>query len=30
MSLLKTKYLEMCNTPSDINEHLPTLKLYAQ
>jgi hypothetical protein len=30
MSLLKTKYLELCNTPSDINEHLPTLKEYAQ
>jgi hypothetical protein len=27
---LKTKYLELCNNPSDINEHLPTLKEYAQ
>jgi hypothetical protein len=30
MSLLKEKFYQLCNTPSDINEHLPTLKLYAQ
>ena len=30
MNLLKDKYTTLCNTSSDINEHLPTLKLYAQ
>jgi hypothetical protein len=30
MSVLKQKFTQLCNTPSDINEHLPTLKLYAQ
>lgn len=30
MCLLKDKYYQLYNTPSDINEHLPTLKLYAQ
>ena len=30
MSLLETKYIELCNKPCDINEHLPTLKEYAQ
>lgn len=30
MSLLETKYIELCNNPCDINEHLPTLKEYAQ
>ena len=30
MSLLETKYIELCNNPCDINEHLPTLKKYAQ
>ena len=30
MSLLETKYVTLCNTSSDINEHLPTLKSYAQ
>ena len=30
MSFLKEKFTRLCNTPSDINEHLPTLKLYAQ
>ena len=30
MSFLKEKFTLLCNTPSDINEHLPTLKLYAQ
>ena len=30
MSLLETKYVTLCNTSSDINEHLPTLKKYAQ
>ena len=29
MSLLETKYIELCNNPCDINEHLPTLKEYA-
>jgi hypothetical protein len=27
---LKNKYEDLCNTPSDINEHLPTLKKYAE
>ena len=30
MSLLEAKYITLCNTSSDINEHLPTLKAYAQ
>ena len=30
MNLLKDKYTTLCNTSSDINEHLPTLKSYAQ
>ena len=30
MTLLETKYIELCNKPCDINEHLPTLKEYAQ
>lgn len=30
MCLLETKYIELCNNPCDINEHLPTLKEYAQ
>jgi hypothetical protein len=30
LSHLKEKFTQLCNTPSDINEHLPTLKLYAQ
>ena len=30
MSFLKEKFTQLCNSPSDINEHLPTLKLYAQ
>lgn len=30
MSLLETKYVTLCNISSDINEHLPTLKKYAQ
>jgi hypothetical protein len=30
MSLLEAKYITLCNTPCDINEHLPTLKTYAQ
>ena len=30
MSLLETKYIELCNNPCDINEHLPTLKEYSQ
>jgi len=29
MNLLKQKYDEVCKTPSDINEHLPILSLYA-
>jgi hypothetical protein len=29
MSTIETKYLERCITPSDINEHLPTLYNYA-
>ena len=27
---LENFYIEKCNTPSDINEHLPTLKKYAE
>lgn len=27
---LEEKYNELCSTPSDINEHLPTLKKYAE
>ena len=30
MTLLKDKYITLCNTSSDINEHLRTLKEYAQ
>ena len=30
MSLLKEKFTQLCNIPCDINEHLPTLKSYAQ
>ena len=30
MNSLETKYVNLCNTHSDINEHLPTLKYYAQ
>ena len=30
MSLLETKYVTLCITSSDINEHLPTLKKYAE
>lgn len=30
MSLLEAKYITLCNTSSDINEHLPILKQYAQ
>ncbi len=26
---IESKYQELCNTPSDINEHLPVLKRYA-
>ena len=29
MSVIKEKYLFNCRAPSDINEHLPTLKKYA-
>lgn len=29
MKLIKEKYYELCNTKSDINEHLPTLLKYA-
>lgn len=29
MEKLKNKYINLCNTPSDINEHLPTLLKYA-
>jgi len=29
MSILQQNYVSKCNTPSDINEHLPTLKKYA-
>lgn len=29
MKTLKEKYDELCNTPSDINEHLPVLREYA-
>ena len=30
MTELEIKYNELCVTPSDINEHLPTLKVYAE
>jgi hypothetical protein len=30
MSLLEEKFIQLCNNRSDINQHLPTLKLYAQ
>src|SRR5665647_1715751 len=30
MEVLTRKYLEKCNTPSDINEHLPTLCEYSK
>lgn len=30
MSRLEQKYEHKCNTPSDINEHLPTLRRYAE
>ena len=30
MSILKDKYNELCNTTSDINEHLPTLFKYGK
>lgn len=30
MNTLKEKYISLCNIPSDVNEHLPTLKEYAQ
>jgi hypothetical protein len=30
MDILADKYVKLCNTYSDINEHLPTLKAYAQ
>ena len=30
MSLIEQKYQEYCKTPSDINEHLPTLKSYSE
>jgi pyoverdine/dityrosine biosynthesis protein Dit1 len=30
MNKLEKKYLELCSIPSDINEHLPTLKRYTQ
>lgn len=30
MDILEDKYIKLCNTYSDINEHLPTLKEYAQ
>lgn len=30
MNTLEQIYNEKCNTPSDINEHLPTLKKYAE
>ena len=29
MSSIETYYMYLCNTTSDINEHLPTLKEYA-
>lgn len=28
--MLEKKYNNLCSTPSDINEHLPTLKMYAE
>jgi len=30
MTNIETKYLDKCNTVSDINEHLPTLRKYAE
>ena len=27
--MIEEKYQQLCNTPSDINEHLPTIKKYA-
>jgi len=30
MDSLETRFVYLCNQPSDINEHLPTLKEYAQ
>jgi hypothetical protein len=30
MDILETKFMHLCNHRSDINEHLPTLKEYAQ
>jgi hypothetical protein len=30
MENIRKKYIELCSTPSDINEHLPTLFRYAQ
>jgi len=27
---IERKYMELCNTPSDINRHLPTLRRYAE
>jgi cephalosporin hydroxylase len=29
MEIVKEKFIEYCNTPSDINEHLKTLSIYA-
>ena len=29
MEKIKNKYINLCNTPSDINEHLPTIFKYA-
>lgn len=29
-NLIQNRYTELCNTPSDIHEHLPTLKRYAE
>ena len=29
MNIIENKYKELSNTPSDINEHLPTLYKYA-
>ena len=30
MAILETYYEERCKKPSDINEHLPTLKKYSE
>lgn len=30
MNRIEEKYQQHCNTPSDINEHLPTLRRYAE